>query len=137
MALSRKSKGRLTKLIEFMRSRPKSAEKHFSMGRWFVHDGEHSLHVRYVTREALQDCGTTACALGWAATVPSFRRAGLRVPAISCGPEPIAIAETFFDLDNDRTHALFNPGLMGNEVPKTPKQWARMARSLMKEWSKA
>lgn len=24
-------------------------------------------------------CGTTACALGWATTIPSFRRAGLRL----------------------------------------------------------
>lgn len=128
---------RLMKLIDFMDKLPQSARKHFYMGYWFGHSNDHDHGAwDYVTKHALMQCGTTACALGWAAVVPSLRKAGLRVPTQRSGPEPISIAKEFFGIDDDKAHALFNPGRYDpSPTPTTPKQWAKMARKLVNEWS--
>lgn len=127
---------RLLKLIDFMDKLPRSATKHFYMGCWFKHNADHDHGIgEYITKDALEHCGTTACALGWAAIVPGFKKAGLRVPAQAFGPEPITAAVKFFEIDDDQAYALFNPGRYGSSpVPDTPKQWAKRARRLVREW---
>jgi hypothetical protein len=71
--------------------------------------------------KAVTPCGTTACAVGWAATDPSFKKAGLRLslPAkpwvnkfaqikYQCylGWEAV---EEFFHLDEHEARRLFSP----------------------------
>src|SRR5688572_29906761 len=101
MALSKLAVRRLTKLADYMEKLPKSAAKHFDMGAWFSHRGDHDHAIgRWVERDTLNYCGTTACALGWAATVPAFRRAGLVVEAMQLASNHNEnVACEFFDID--------------------------------------
>lgn len=95
-------------------------------------------------------CGTAACALGWATTMPVFRRLGLRVTADRCielQGEPMNAPLTLpkflriFDIDNETKFRLFFPGsssflfFPGDYLPAnaTPKQWASHARKIVKE----
>lgn len=138
------TKRRLEKLIEFMESLPKSANEHFSMRAWFQHNGpddEHGFDVGEVEIKAkhLTMCGTSACALGWAATMPYFRRLGLKAVYGEWG------SELRFDgalLSSDSTDPLFNlsseesEALFGSFVDvATPKQWAMCARKIVREIS--
>jgi hypothetical protein len=139
-------KRRLTKLIEFMESLPRSANKHFDMGSWFTHNGEHPLPLPQgapINAEVLKDCGTTACALGWAATMPYFNRLGLHVEhdgglgqVVYKGRHGDVSVEgcstpLFGGLDSFQWMELFS----GSNGDRTPKQWARRARKLLKQWS--
>lgn len=145
--LSKVTKRRLTKLIEFMETLPKEAEQHFDMGDWVRHRGaghDHGLQEGVEVKKChLEACGTTACALGWAATMPYFRRAGLKLlyhpyfSDIEFKGVGVFADDTrragFLDLDREQSRALFSA-----RVPvKTPKEWANRARGLVREWSKA
>jgi len=59
---------RLLLLAEFLRT--KVPEDRFKMHYWVAPGWKGSQTL---------SCGTSACALGWAATVPALRRAGLRL----------------------------------------------------------
>lgn len=104
---------RLTKLADYMHGLPKSAEKHFDMcvvgptGR--------------VTKKMLLSCNTSACAMGWAATIPSFRKAGWTDGWIMS-------EERFFDIDYTSARHLFYTADL-----KTPKEWAAHCRKFIKE----
>ena len=65
---------RLTKLADMLASMRETKGRKFDMAVWGRHDGaaEHA-------PDAGNYCGTAACALGWAATDPGFRKAGLRL----------------------------------------------------------
>lgn len=56
----------LTILRDFLRDPPKHVVEHFDMETWGEGDDMHQ-------------CGTAACALGWATTIPEIRKAGLRM----------------------------------------------------------
>lgn len=129
MALSRLAVKRLTKLADFMESVPRHR---FSMERWFWHKGRHShLIGPTVTRKALEHCETTACALGWAATIPLFRRAGLAIQTNLGGTEaPLLGATDVFDIDYSAARELFYSDI---EKIKTPKQWAKHCRRFIRE----
>lgn len=58
---------RLLKLAETLEELPK---KRFDYGQWVGNDWQGKKDL---------SCGTTACALGWATTIPSLRREGLRM----------------------------------------------------------
>lgn len=60
-------KRRLLKLADFLDQLP---EERFYYARWVGSDWEGKANL---------SCGTTACALGWATTIPAFRRLGLRL----------------------------------------------------------
>lgn len=141
--LSKQAERRLTKLVNFMASLPRSANQHFDMSSWFVvmeHEpDEHGLHTgRAVTSRDLSLCGTSACALGWAATMPSFKRAGLSMDSVMATPNfkgrhyGLEAAKAFFDIDLLQAHNLF----AGVNKDRTPKQWARRARKLIRRWKK-
>lgn len=148
MALEKTTKTRLEKIIEYMKSLPASANKHFAMRAWIDHDGGGHRHEELVDgavieRKHLTLCGTTACALGWAATMPYFRRAGLKVVYSCYGGEiyfkdkEVFADETarsgFLKLENWQAEKLFG----GFNDDPTPKAWARRARKLLKEWEAA
>lgn len=87
-------------------------------------------------------CGTTACALGWATTMPAFRRLGLhlakdRLPSVN-GDEsgdPEAAAEEIFGLDNEEFIFLFTPADPiddgYDESDATPQQVAAKIRQFV------
>jgi hypothetical protein len=64
-------KKRLLTLAKFLRTVPK---KRFYMGTWAT-DG----FCGKANEPAHNECGTAACAAGWACTIPSFKRAGFRL----------------------------------------------------------
>jgi hypothetical protein len=145
MTLSKTAKRRLNKLITFMASLPKSANKHFSMEQWAEHPGGFEEHGfgsgAILPKEAPMLCGTTACALGWACSVPSFYKAGFRLktsngmrhayPTFGAAHTDEA-AKRFFDIDGWMVSALFH----ADDI-RTPKQWARHASALLKRWDAA
>lgn len=81
---------------------------------------------------AKDECGTTACACGWACTIPEFREAGLHLELVSSVWRPsydlvyekteldrlpmgkvtytnLSAAAAFFDLSRDAAERLFYP----------------------------
>lgn len=145
MALTQLAQRRITKLADFMESLPEEAAQHFDMETWFRHGGENHDHGLKrgceITSKHLSLCGTTACALGWAATVPAFRKAGLAmkfrenssgVSVVYKGKnethyQVFEIATEFFDIDHGEALYLFR-----DVLARTPKQWARKARAFLK-----
>lgn len=80
-------------------------------------------------------CGTTARALSWATTIPSLRRAGLRLNVDSGLVEnrrsgdrdPISAAMTIFELTIDEASEIFYPS-SDIEIYATPKYVADKIR---------
>ena len=95
----------------------------FNMDTWFDWDYE--------------GCGTTACALGHACSIPSFRKAGLRMRSDPVdenyyypdfnGMEGLEAASEFFDIDFEGACSLFY-----SRGPETPKQVAKRIRKFVK-----
>ena len=141
---------RLQKLIDFMRKLPKNAEQHFNMKAWVMHNGnwrevigQHGIaKPADVTKEKLIQCGMTACAFGWGAVVPEFRRAGLKLeirestrgfkeilePSYK-GKRDLEAAAAFFEVSQDDAEALFGY----DNKDASPKAWAKRAS----DWIKA
>lgn len=80
-------------------------------------------------------CGTTACALGWACTMPSFRALGARfnwrgVPTIdNCAP--MEVAEQLFGVSYNEACFLFLPMSSGLGLHATAKQVAKHLRQFV------
>lgn len=111
----------------------KLPRKRFNFGAWVGKDWRGAPDL---------SCGTTACAIGWATTIPFFRKLGLRLgrnrkPMIG----RISLRSTFdnpekflnlFGVDNNTFDTLFFPDF-GLEDDATPKQWAKHARKVVNE----
>lgn len=106
-------KNRLLKLADFLEKLPR---KKFDYDHWAGRDWEGKCDL---------SCGTTDCALGWATTMPLFRRLGLRLGfEPNKGPYPqiiygqcknhYAATKNIFNLTNDDTNFLFIPWLYRN-----------------------
>lgn len=138
MALSKLAVRRLTKLADFMEKRPKSAQKHFRMGTWFTHNGrdDHGLRAgQEVSSKELSYCGTSACALGWACQIPSFRRDGLKLVHDEVigtvhfrRARNFMAAEKFFDIDWSDAQRLFNL----SDGDRTMRAWAKRCREFIR-----
>jgi hypothetical protein len=95
----------LTILRDFLRDPPRHVAEHFDMETW-GDGGDDDMH----------QCGTAACALGWATTIPEIRKAGLRF----LFEEPVLVkrgkivdygfgaAMQVFDIDMDQAHHIFS-----------------------------
>jgi hypothetical protein len=107
---------RLLKLAAFLRTLPR---RRFNYGHWVGDDWAGAQDL---------SCGTTACALGWAATMPTFRRLGLSLtPVGEPGLKGVAggafdAAAQLFGLHGEQ-YSLFAPDY--EEEDATPKQVAR------------
>ena len=133
---------RLTKLAGYLDSLPPVASKHFRMLHWFKHKGkdDHPFSPSGICKKDLSYCGTSACAAGWAATIPQFKRAGLKVDATGDltlnGTRGIwssmELVEQFFGLTTRQTSHLFGP----YTKIKTPKEWAKRCRKFLREHAK-
>lgn len=105
-------KARLVKLFHLILAAP---TVHFNMNAWRYDKKRKSNEV---PNEAIIEhkCGTTACALGWAAADPEFNRSGLRFDEFTpefkskhTGSRHSGFdAGTFFGLMYRESHDLFN-----------------------------
>lgn len=80
------------------------------------------------------ECGTTACAMGYACKMPSFNRAGLRL--IHGTPkyliyEGFTAAAEFFGMSKDEAFGLFSPSYNPLGYKATPKGVAKQIRELV------
>ncbi len=147
--LSKLAQRRILKLASFMEALPEDADKHFDMIDWLSHSDEGHSHFKDGQKVSIQDlfsCGTAACAFGWAAVVPEFNKAGLKLKAfvhldylakqfVIKGEEiedSYAAAKLWFDLDLDWVKDLFGC----DRRIQTPKQWATRARQFVKQHSR-
>lgn len=133
--LSKLAIRRLTKLADFMDALPPEARKHFDMGRWFKHNGMHKVKDE-VSALRKFDCGTSACAAGWACAVPEFRRAGLTISGNDVlydgysAKDSFTALSVFFDIPMTG-HLGY---LFGNtDNIRTPKQWAKHCRKYIRD----
>lgn len=132
--------------------------KKFDMGRWAkfkysVHDDEQRERipgrVKHLGDQNYQRdfhaCGTVACALGHGTTMPSLRRAGLRLIEDCCGDADIAlvkngvlytagasaVCEELFGINSHRVDQMFILGCLFMRV-RTPKQAAKNIRAVVR-----
>lgn len=126
---------RLLKLAAFLEKLPR---KRFYYGSWVGEDWKGKADL---------SCGTTACALGWATTIPEFRKLGLRLRPLALAEEPaqgvvslasqkasevdrdddpILAALKVFGLSEDETDYLFQPRRMlgWSMLPESPNEYA-------------
>lgn len=125
--ISKKAQRRLLKLAVFLRTVPR---KRFDYSVWVGTNWRGAPNL---------SCGTTACALGWATTMPEFRRLGLRMSrsffgggAVRLGRMgSISAAMTVFDIDEEAVNDLFIPKF--DEDRATPKYVARKIERFVAE----
>jgi hypothetical protein len=65
---------RLQTLASFLRGVPK---EHFNLETWRYDNAENSVCVNDEQLTSSLSCGTTACAVGWACSIPEFQEQGL------------------------------------------------------------
>jgi hypothetical protein len=137
-------KRRLLKLADFLDKLPR---KRFDYSYWVGNDWQGKENL---------SCGTTACALGWSTTIPSFRKLGLRLKRHKDGfgtkhnivclkgakiifgyNAPAVAAHKIFGVNNSEFEYLFVPGGNSFDLNKlgdkaTPKQVAAHIRKFVK-----
>lgn len=124
------NKKRLLKLADFLETVPR---KRFDMQTWVGDE--------WKGKEDLS-CGTSACAMGWATTIPSFRKLGLRLQrSYVWGHSPaygsrygLDAAQKFFEIDLQTATLLFAPAKEykdGSISKITPKQVAKRIRKVV------
>lgn len=99
---------RLRILAEWLKKVP---PERFDLGWWFI--GPSPWGAPSLSLED-DDCGTTACAVGWGSACPALRRAGLTlntraVPSFE-GETGFDAVERFFRLSEEQACHLFNDG---------------------------
>lgn len=117
---------RLLKLAEFLRTVPSNR---FYYGAWNISSDLGP--KEWKKGEKKLECGTAACALGWGTTIPSFRRAGLKLmPGLvrldhEDGDSDFGFEAgvSFFGITYGESEYLFSPA--GGEGNATPKQVAK------------
>lgn len=111
--------GRLRKLADFL---DELEPDKFDLGTWSDSDD----------RFADAACFTTACAGGWATTIPEFREAGFRLycgsPCFGVGLG-LSACERFFGLTFDQAHSIFLSDGYENGERTLPAVVARRLRA--------
>lgn len=95
---------RLLKLSKFLKDNKRKINVNMSYWALSEHNG-------------MPECGSSACALGWATTIPSFRKAGLRLYYKSANARcyvqynkerhPVSAASKFFNISEDDAQHIF------------------------------
>jgi hypothetical protein len=140
------NKRRLYTLIHFMEKLPRKYARRFDMNSWSDSDPPDG-------DLTAPGCATTACAMGWATAVPSFKKLGLRLehglPHIGGITGGYTAARKLFDLNDEEANHLFDSLDEANHLfdspdeadhlfdspaasDLTPKQWAKKARAFIK-----
>lgn len=132
--MGRLNKRRLNKLADYLDALP---ARKFDLDHWIA-----SYENGYPREDGKKyKCGTTACALGHAGLIPSFRRAGLKTemaPNATQGEVTLDglehgthAAEIFFDLRSEEADYLFLPEYYGKR--QGPKTVAGRIRRLIRD----
>ena len=124
----RTTRARLLRLAAFLETVP---NRRFYMYSWFD-DIKAGGVVCDLPPPTKTRCGTSACALGWATSIPAFRRAGLTVRMYKGDMirplfgrlEGEDAAKAFFGITTSEVEELF----LGDQV--TPKKKARELRTV-------
>lgn len=137
---------RIKRLIAAARKLPAEAEKHFSMRFWYMHDGgfrkPHGRKGKTITQKDLLDCGSVACMAGWAATMPYFKRLGLKWDLLRGQrgdlPEFFISAKTINKIFPSEPSTLEGVDaykrFFDSHIPvKSPKEWADYAENELKK----
>ena len=123
---------RLRYLADKMAKLPKSAEKHFDMRTWFRHRGRHGHKFGdFLQLKDLTFCGTSACAMGWAASMPYFNKLGLSIKVFDGSHSKNktgSITKVPEDIFGNMAGDLFYDFSI-----KTPKEWAAKARAFLRQ----
>lgn len=106
---------RLTILADYLRDNVKKEK--FSLDSWVKTYGVMATEDAAIAAAVKHDCGTTACAFGYAACIPKFRKAGLKYEydydgmaiVIFKNTYGLYAAEDFFNITNDESYYLFDP----------------------------
>lgn len=99
---------------------------------------EQNIKILAKNPRAHATCGTTACAFGWAPSVPELKKAGLKlarygnslVPEYK-GEEGFAAAEELFGIPNTVAQHLFNPDYYEPDDLKNPHVVAGRIRAFI------
>ena len=137
---------RLEILADFLETNPTVlARGKFNLHKWMdARDGDGDLSAFHVDQKygdtQPNECSTVGCGLGWATTIPAFRRAGLRncrAPryydkksgALFYG---YAAGRHFFQLNYpDTEYILFNPQRYPTSQRRNPKYLATRIREMI------
>lgn len=140
-------------LIDFLNKVPRAA---FDIESWYFQNDLKTTPEQSVQNKARfnkgddpkklhKDCGTTACALGWACSIPELRRKGLYLdyresPALrgKFGLLPTEVGAEFFGITDGESHELFIPDLVHYKVNDfrqiTPKMVAKKFEALVNSY---
>lgn len=135
-------RNRLLKLVKLLRT--KKVANHFNLDDWA------NKELGEFTKKKV-DCGTEACAVGWACTIPSFRKAGLKLANSHEIIEPmfneyrgLSAAAQFFGMSYRESEQHFHPvgypegyDENGNWRKATPKDVANKLVLFLKEKAKS
>ena len=108
---------RLLMLADFLETVP---EKKFDITVWrYAKNSRPDISDENLTTE----CGTVACAVGWACALPEFRKMGLwydfypiyQIPGTEMKYEAWGAIQQFFDLDLGQSMCLFHSSAYGKE----------------------
>lgn len=130
---------RLRKLANFLMTVPKDR---FDLGSW--------IEIGFY-EEFTPGCGATACAFGWACTIPEFKKAGLflkgAIPVLrgfndqDRYPEGFKTASKFFDISERDALYLFSPDYYPFYSHRDPKRVAARLRAYLQDptftWKRA
>jgi hypothetical protein len=98
--------------------------------------------------EQVRECGYAACAVGWACTIPAFRKAGLKMQSIQAvydttvnfkmtprykNAEGFEAAAKFFGIDEDVAEYLFESDAFGWSGKPRPESVARRIRKVVQD----
>jgi hypothetical protein len=106
-------------------------EARFDLEHWAYEDVDGFRRTNVSVEELTENCNTVGCAVGWATTIPSFRKAGLRlrngVPIWDgCGGMPECGVKEFFGLtDREEFRLFYSQGYVRNGWNVTPRMVAR------------
>ena len=149
------NKSRLLTLAAFLEALPRKA---FSLKAWVIEKknsycGEEELDENVVaklftakrnmknglTPTQMISCGTTACAVGWAGSIPAFKKEGfciyvneermVAIPRFQEYKNWYAV-KAFFDISYWESHKLFSISYYDQKDP-TPKQVAKVIRKFV------
>jgi hypothetical protein len=147
-------KKRLMKLVELLQ---RIEPEKFDIDQWMSTDFDSLYNDKSPSTKKpvkAEECGSAGCGMGWATTIPSFRKAGLLLfrnvstydrTVISRGcqvvltdlktKKPIAseyeAAALFFGLDFDQAMAIFHPNGYPRDKITTPMMVSRKIRKLL------
>lgn len=125
-------------LIELANYLDTVPENRFNYATWTSNDWNKDPHT----------CGTTACALGWATQIPSFKKLGLRftpygnvstsmtADGYESAGDPTEVAAGIFEITIRDAHYLFNPYTNWLGVRSSPARVADHIRRFVCENSK-